>query len=71
MRADRLLRSQIHERFVVTTTSGETFDGLLVDCDRSTVLLAQAHMVAATGDRVKVDGQLFVPRDQVAYLQRP
>ena len=70
-RADRLVRSLLRERFVVTLRSGETFDGLLVDADVKTFRMANAQAVDAKGSRVGVDGELFVPRDQVSYFQRP
>lgn len=70
-RADRLVRRVLRERFVVTLRSGETFDGLLVDADAKTFRMANACAVDAKGGRVAVDGELFVPRDQVTYFQRP
>ena len=69
-RADRLVRAALRERFVLTLRSGETFDGLLVDADPKTYRLANAWAVDGK-NRVSVDGELFVPRDQVAYLQKP
>lgn len=71
MRADRLVRSLLRERFVVTLRSGETFDGLLVDADVKTFRMANAFAVDPKGNRVSVDGELFIPRDQVTYFQRP
>lgn len=55
---------------MVTLTSGETFDGLLMDADDKTVHLVDAQGVDGS-NRVKVDGGLFLPRDRVAYMQRP
>lgn len=69
-RADRLVRSVLRERFVVTLRSGETFDGLLVDADVKTFRMANASAVDGKGAKAPVDGELFVPRDQVAYFQR-
>lgn len=69
MRRDRLIRNALRERFVVTLKSGETFDGLLVEADVKTFVLANAWSLEGR-DRVSVDGQLFVPRDEVSYLQR-
>lgn len=70
MRRDRLLRRALRERFVVTLTTGETFDGLLYEADESTLHLVDVVAISDAG-RVKVDGGLFVPRDHVSYLQRP
>jgi small nuclear ribonucleoprotein (snRNP)-like protein len=70
MRRDRLVRKALRERFVVTLSTGETFDGLLYAADESTLHLVDAFaMDGAT--RVRVDGALFLPRAHVSYLQRP
>ena len=69
-RADRLVRGVLRERFVVTLRSGETFDGLLVDADAKTFRLVSAWAVDGK-NRVSVDGELFLPRDQVVYMQLP
>jgi small nuclear ribonucleoprotein (snRNP)-like protein len=66
---DRLIRKALRERFVVTLTSGETFDGLLIDVDDRTLTLANAHAISGA-ERVKVDGLLYLPRP-VAYMQKP
>ena len=70
MRKDRLLRDLLRDRFVVTLFSGESFDGLLVDADEKTVRMADAVALDGT-KRVRVDGELFIPRDQITYMQRP
>jgi len=67
---DRLVRQSLRERFVVTMTTGETFDGLLFEVDDKTVHLVDAHALDGA-TRVAVDGALFLPRDRVAYMQRP
>lgn len=74
MRRDRLLRDLLRERFVITLKTGETFDGLLDRWDESTLELVNPHAVTADQTRqtrVQVDGRLYLPRDQIAYLQRP
>lgn len=70
-RRDRLIRDMLRDRFVVTMHAGETFEGLLLDADDRTVQLADPVSIAANGDRLKVDGQLWLPREQIAYMQRP
>ncbi len=69
-RRDRLVRQALRERFVATLRSGESFDGLLVDVDEKTYRFADAWALDGA-NRVSVDGEIFLPRDQVAYLQRP
>lgn len=71
MNRDRLLKRLVRERFVATLLSGETFDGLLDRFDASHLELVDAHALDKTGKRVAIDGRLYLPRAQVAYLQRP
>lgn len=70
MRKDRLLRKMILERFIVTLRSGESFDGLLADADTKTIRLVSSFALSGK-DRVSVDGELFIPRSEITYLQRP
>jgi len=70
MRRDRVLRQHLRDRFVVTLLSGETFDGLLDVWDESTLELVDAYAVTERA-RLEVDGRLFIPRDRIAYMQRP
>ncbi|NNC10688.1 hypothetical protein HII28_02145 [Planctomonas sp. JC2975] len=69
-RRDKLIRQHLRERFVVTLRNGESFDGLLVDADEKTYRMVD---VVAVGERsrVAVDGELFLPRADVLYLQKP
>ena len=69
-RRDRLIRQVLRERFVVTLHSGESFDGLLLDADEKTIRLGNAGALDGR-NRAVVDGELFLPRAQVAYMQRP
>lgn len=70
MRRDRLLKSLLRERFVVTLTTGEAFDGLLDRWDESTIELVDVHAVTEKS-RVQVDGRIYLPRQQISYMQRP
>lgn len=56
---------------IVTTTIGETFDGILLDADDGHLVMVGAAQLTQTGDSVVIDGQLWLPTDRVAYLQRP
>lgn len=67
---DRLLNDRLRERFVVTLLDGASFDGLLWDVDEHHLVLRDARTVSAQGSAA-VDGELILPRDGVAYLQRP
>ena len=69
-RRDRLLR-QVHlQRFIVTLTSGETFDGLLADADDNSVKMVGAFAIDEKS-REQVDGDLYLPRARIAYMQNP
>ena len=69
-RTDRLLRGLLRERFVVTLRNGAAFDGLLMDADDKTIRLADASGIDGR-NRVKVDGEMFLPRTEVVYMQKP
>ncbi|MCW2494655.1 hypothetical protein [Jatrophihabitans sp.] len=69
-RRDRLIRQVLRERFVVTLRSGESFDGLLLDVDDKTFRLGDAAALDGR-NRALVDGELYIPRGDVVYLQRP
>lgn len=67
---DRLLKSLLRDRFVITLKSGETFDGLLQEWDSANLLFVDAYAVTEKS-RIQLDGTgLWVHRDNVAYLQR-
>lgn len=70
-RSRRLIADLERVRVVVTTATGETFDGILLDADDRHLVLVDAAQLASGGDRHPVDGQLWLPADLVAYLQRP
>ncbi len=70
MRPDRIVRRHLRNRYLITVRSDETFEGLLVDADARTLVLASAFQVSPAGGREPITGQLFIPRDTVKYLQQ-
>lgn len=70
MSRDRLLKQLLRERFIITLKTGETFEGLLEAWDQSTIELVAPHAISETA-RVEVDGRMYLPREQIAYMQRP
>lgn len=68
---DGLLRSRLRDKFVVTTTSGESFLGLLAEVDGKTVILRDASVLKPDGATAPVDGELVLRREAVAFMQRP
>lgn len=71
MKARRLIRDLERRRVVVTIADAETFEGILLDADDGHLVLVDAAQLTADGERVAIDGQLWLPTDRVAYLQRP
>ena len=71
MRSDRLIRQHYRDRYLVTLASGEAFEGVLIDLDPSHIVLADAEVVRADGERTPVDGRLWLPRPNVLYMQQP
>jgi small nuclear ribonucleoprotein (snRNP)-like protein len=68
-RSDRLLRRNIRKRYLVTTTTEETFSGVLVDHDEQHLVLADAKQVAISGEQLEITGQLWLPRPAIKYMQ--
>lgn len=73
MSRSRVLSSRFRERVVVTTKSGEAFDGILYSADKSALVLRQAAAVGAGENKTNLplDGELIVLLADVAWLQRP
>lgn len=69
-RGDHLLDTIIRDRIVVTLKDGQSFRGLYDGSDKNHHQLIDAEYLKAEGP-VKVDGRVFVPRDHVAFIQRP
>lgn len=69
-RTDKLIRQHLRERFVITLRTGESFDGLLLEADEKTYRFADAFAIDGR-NRVSVDGELFIPRAEALYLQKP
>lgn len=68
-RSDRLVKRYLRSRFLITTPN-QTWDAVLMEVDDRSLLLVDAELVSADGTRTKADGQVFVPRADVAYMQR-
>lgn len=67
---DRILKSHLRQRFVITLKSGDAFEGVVLDADSRVMVVADASAHTPDGP-AKVDGQLFLQRADVAYLQLP
>ena len=69
MRADRLIRQVVRRRFLVTMDSDEGFEGVLLEADEGHYVFDDASSVAPSGERLRVDGKLWIPRGRVKYFQ--
>lgn len=69
MRADRLIRQVVRRRFLVTTDTEEGFEGVLLEADEGHYVFDDVTSVAPNGDRLRVDGKLWIPRLRMKYMQ--
>lgn len=69
-RADRVVRQYLRTRFLITTKLGQTWSGVLLEADANTLRLSEAHLIAADGSETSADGNVFLPRGEIAYMQR-
>jgi hypothetical protein len=68
-RRDRLVRALERRRFVITTDTDETFDGVLTDWDDVFFVYEDVWSIAANNDRLHLDSSLWLPRARIKYLQ--
>lgn len=69
-RDDRVLSRILRDRVVVTLKDGQSFRGLFDGADKNHLVLVDAEYLKSEGP-TKVDGEVFLPRDHVAFVQRP
>ena len=67
---DRILRGLLRVRFLVTTHGGSTWDGLLMEVDERTIVLRDVKVIGTDGTETAADGEVLIPRSDVAYMQR-
>jgi hypothetical protein len=72
MRKDRLLQMAERGRFLATlnTDPEEAYEGILIDWDDAHYIFGDAFQVAANGDRLRIDSEFWLPRENVKYMQR-
>jgi hypothetical protein len=71
-RKDRLLLMADRGRFLVTLEAEpeETVEGILLEWDEQFIVLGDAYAIAANGDRLQLDRELWIPRGKIKYMQR-
>jgi hypothetical protein len=71
MKANQLIADRLAVRVIVTQLDGQSFAGVIADLDDGWLLLREAEQLGPQGSRVAVDGELLIPRERIAYIQRP
>lgn len=68
----RWVREHYLKRVLIHTKEGDTFDGLLQSSEREAVILVNAQYHGAGAEQaVPLAGETYVPRAQIAFMQRP
>lgn len=70
---NRILRTRLRERFLVTTKDGASFSGILYATDEKCLVLRDAEAIGAGEGKTNLplDGEIIILVSDVAYLQRP
>lgn len=66
----RWLNNQLRYTVVVHTTSKESMRGVLVGVHRDCLVIDHAYYLNNDSPPTEVDGQVVIPRNQVAWIQK-
>lgn len=68
-----VLERRLRQRVIVTLHSGESFVGVLFECDERAWVLREAEAIGAgeRGANLILDGEVVVLSENVAFAQRP
>lgn len=70
-RSDRLLRQRLREPVIANMKTGIAFRGVLFEADGRSLVLRNAQAIRPGDDALTpVDGEVFLPRADVEFLQR-
>ncbi len=69
MARDRILKQYLRRRFLITTKDDQTWSGVVLEADAFTLRLHDAELINRDQTRTKADGQVFLPRADIAYMQ--
>lgn len=64
------MRGVVHEQFVVTCIDGTAYQGLLAEIDERVFRFVQTATLGPGGTRVPIDGDFYLERSRVAYMQK-
>lgn len=70
---NRVIRSRLRDKILVTTKDGAAFSGVLADADTKALVLRHAEALGAADDKsnVPLDGEVIILLPDVAFIQRP
>lgn len=66
---DRLIQRELKERFAVTLKAGPMFSAMLIEADERSYHFSDVQLIQTSGTQ-PADGQLYIERSNVAYMQR-
>lgn len=66
-----LFRQRLRKQVIVTLKDGAAFAGILFDVDPELVILRNTASISDHGERVPVDGEVILPRTEIAFIQLP
>ncbi len=69
LRPDRIVRNHLRTKFLITTHGGQTWRAVLMEADEHTLSLFDVESLAPDGTATPADGQVLLPRGDVAYMQ--
>jgi hypothetical protein len=64
-----LSRWPIHERVLASLIDGSAIDGILIDRRGPLLIMADCTLYTATSEPAPLDGEIYIERDRVLYLQ--
>lgn len=71
MLRDRIIKSHLKTRFLISMQDKSAIEGLLIDADKNHIQLADCFAVDNRGNKTSVDGNIYIPRNQILYMQKP
>lgn len=66
-----LFRQRLRKSVIVTLKDGSAFAGVLFDVDPELIIMRNTASVGDHGERVAVDGEVLLPRTEIAFIQLP
>lgn len=64
-------RWPLFARVLVNLTDGSAIDGLLIEQKGPLLVLSDCTVHFASAEPMTVDGEIYIERDRVLYLQKP